>query len=340
MLKVPNLPEKLQIFPSSHRISIVVLRTVQSPMVLRTDEVTNTAMIPGATPEDAPSMRVAMVKRKAVAAERRMGRELLLGQGFIAEDKTAKSGIKCEYNTAPCKRCPDCFLYGSAIGDSLSVKSRVLTEDSYSLQPYSESTVRMTFNGASEEGTMNLLKGVEKSGELKGEMLKALGEQEYVKEGTQFISVVTLRDATNEALWYVLGNILRTKRYGAQTTRGGGMKNQILAIIVGNGEIISNYELTSKLTPVAGQSESAIEAAAIKIIKEDLSSQPAFFTVYEGETLKPLIQEVISVHQDQSRAKAAVVDLGKQIDDNIKRHVTHYAKSKKKGDDESEDEEG
>src|SRR5256885_15140851 len=62
-----------------------------------------------------------------------------------------------------------------------------------------------------------------------------------------FPSVITLRDPTEAEFIYVFNNILRTKRYGAQTTRTGTLENHVVALIFSDGEIFSNLKLTQTL---------------------------------------------------------------------------------------------
>ncbi len=56
-----------------------------------------------------------------------------------------------------------------------------------------------------------------------------------------------MRDVTSALFEYVLNNVIRTKHYGAQTTRTGGVANHILAIALTDGEIFSNLKFCQKL---------------------------------------------------------------------------------------------
>lgn len=336
MNKLQNigLNPKLPIFPEGQIVHIVTLREVKSPMVLRTDEVTNVAQTATNLQDRSPMTRISMVKRKQVAAERRTGRMLLRRAGIIAEDLTdGTPGIKCEYNVQPCKRCPDCVIYGAAIGESLSIKSRVLTEDALSIQPYSGNTTSLTFNGATEAGNMNKIdpkKTDVDKGIIEGEMNTALGSQEHVNAGVIFPALVTLRDVTAEGLWYVLGNVMRTSRYGAQATRGGGMHNHVIAIIVSDAEVSSNLELTLELTG-AGDNVAELGQKAIASLQKQLQSLPAQSKMYTGQELAEMLDEVIASYQDEAQVMTNLNNLMGQIDTNIRQHVANYAKAESKG---------
>src|SRR6266496_381579 len=76
----------------------------------------------------------------------------------------------------------------------------------------------------------------------KGVMKTALGEQDYVLPQVYFPSVVTIKDPTEAEFIYVINNIIRTKRYGAQNTRTGTVENHVVGVIFADGEIFSNLQ--------------------------------------------------------------------------------------------------
>jgi CRISPR-associated protein Csc2 len=57
-------------------------------------------------------------------------------------------------------------------------------------------------------------------------------------------TVETLLDVTRDEFIYVLGNILKTTRYGAESNREGFVRNHVLGIYFSDVEIFSNLELT------------------------------------------------------------------------------------------------
>jgi CRISPR-associated protein Csc2 len=188
--------------------------------------------------------RITIFKRKQSTPERLVGRELLRRYGFISGDAsdgkkdTGSDGLPiCDYNVKFCTQCPDCIAYGFAIGDSGSEKSKVITDTAYSLTSYEHSHEAFTLNAPYEDGTMTRY----------GEVTSRINEQDHVTPQVIFPSVVTTRDLTENLFLYVLNNILRTKRYGAQTTRTGRMQNHIVAVVLADGEIFSNLLFTQTL---------------------------------------------------------------------------------------------
>jgi CRISPR-associated protein Csc2 len=57
-------------------------------------------------------------------------------------------------------------------------------------------------------------------------------------------TVETLLDVTSTEFTYVLGNILKTTRYGAESNREGFIRNHILGVYFSDVELFSNLELT------------------------------------------------------------------------------------------------
>ena len=221
-------------YPSGRFVHIFVLRTTRSETIFRTEgtgePLCREALSLGGEVRD----HIVITKRKQVAVERRTGRELLRRHGLLFQPPGAKeTDLVCSLNTgAPCEQCIDCWLYGYAVGAGGAQRSRVLTEDAFSLLPAGEITDTRTFNAIFENGTMR--------NPETGDASQALGESEYVRPGSHFLDIEVLRDVTADELAYVLGNILRSTRYGATSSRIGRVDNEILALALSDQELDSN----------------------------------------------------------------------------------------------------
>ncbi|MEG5043414.1 type I-D CRISPR-associated protein Cas7/Csc2 [Microcoleus sp. B4-C1] len=238
-------------FPKGRTIGIVVLRTTQSETIFRT-EGTGEPMCSEyvqAGIEDTESIpRLVMTKRKQVAPERRKGREFLRSHNLLY---TAKNDAICALNTnAPCEMCVDCFLYGFAAGGEGAQKSRVWTEDAFSVLHSTELIADRTINAIFETGTMR---------DEKGNASTALNTSEYIKPGVHFLDIVTLKDVTADELRYTIGNILLTTRYGAVSSRVGRMDNQILGVFGGIAELPSSLELVQGIYDKLKAKNTALE---------------------------------------------------------------------------------
>ena len=228
--------------PMGRYAHIVTLRVTDSYALFQTDGELNTARVQTGRTDPTPMTRLTMFKRKQTTPERLHGRELLRRYGVVSgehaasEKRTTDDAGRpiCDYNVRFCMTCPDCVTYGFAIGDAGSEKSKVITDTAYSLTAYESSHEAFTLNAPFEDGTMSRA----------GETTSRINEQDHVRPQVIFPAVITVRDVTESLFLYVLNNVVRTRRYGAQTTRTGAMTNHIVAIALTDGEIFSNLKFT------------------------------------------------------------------------------------------------
>lgn len=248
-LNTSHFPAQVPPKPSGHYAHIVMLRVTDSYPLFQTDGELNTARISAGANEQSSKeiiTRLTMFKRKQTTPERLVGRELLRRYGFISAESIDGSGKETtdaaglpfdEYNVAFCQWTPDAISYGYAIGDSGSERSKVLSDTCYSLTPYDDSHEAFTLNAPYESGTMS----------QRGQVTSRINEQDHIRPQVIFPSVLTTRDLTWPLFRYVLNNVLRTRRYGAQTTRTGRVDNRIIGIVLADGEIFSNLKFTQRL---------------------------------------------------------------------------------------------
>lgn len=231
----PVISSTYENFPKGRFITLAVLRTTKSETIFRTEgsgEPICSEFVQAGLSDESIIQRLVMTKRKQVAPERRYGREFLRSHELLY---TSKDGTLCALNTnSPCEMCVDCFLYGFAAGGGGAQKSRVWTEDAFSVLPATDVIGDRTINAIFENGTMR---------DDNGNPSTALNTSEYIKPGVHFLDVVTLKDVTADELRYVIGNILLTTRYGAVSSRVGRMENRILGIFGSISELPSSLEL-------------------------------------------------------------------------------------------------
>ena len=303
-------PQQVLPKPSGYYAHLVMLRVTDSYALFQTDGELNTARI--RVGEHTPGFvsRIEIFKRKQTTPERLVGRELLRHYGFLSPEpsvdrrKTTDTQNLpiCDYNVAFCMTCPDCITYGFAIGDAGSEKSKVITDTAYSLTPYDDSHETRTLNAPFESGTMS----------REGTVTSRINEQDHVKPGVLFPSVITVRDVTVNLFRYVVHNVLRTRHYGAQTTRTGAMTNHLIALILADGEMFSNLKFTQRLYD-ALQEQGAIQppdpidvptalqvarALVPQLVAED---GVAIEQQLEGEELDALVREVRAADGNQVR---------------------------------------
>ncbi len=293
-----NTLESLNVFhteiprlPMGKYAHVVILRETNSFGLFQTDGELNISRVSLGRNEQTPGTRIVLFKRKQSTPERLTGRELLRRYGLVK---------KCEYNSAEfCKHCPDCIYYGFAIGDQGSERSKVLVNSAFSVTGYDMSHQQFTFNAPYESGTMS--EG--------GKMKTALGEQDYVLPQVYFPAVVTIKDPTEAEFIYVMNNILRTKRYGAQNTRTGTVENLVTAVIFADGEIFSNLQLTQAvydlLTPEQRARTPLLQAdvsgAMHSVVPELLAEDGLVANPVMGERLKRLLEEITQITSSEER---------------------------------------
>ena len=289
-------PKEVPSKPTGYYAHIIALRVTDSYAVFQTDGELNTARVAAGVNDKSVATRLTIFKRKQTTPERLTGREMLRHYGFI----TAAS---CDYNVKFCMTCPDCIAYGFAIGDAGSEKSKVITDTGYSLTPYDGSHEAFTLNAPYESGTMS----------RQGEVTSRINEADHVRPQVIFPAVITARDVTAPLFEYVLANVIRTRRYGAQPTRTGSIQNRIVAIALTDGEIFSNLKMTQTLHDVLkGQFSppdpldsdvafAAAQAAAPDLLKAD---GVAVNQLLIGKDLDTYLQSFVGRLDDADAVKA------------------------------------
>lgn len=258
--------------PMGKYAHIVMLRVTEGYALFQTDGELNQVRVAAGTLDTNPMTRITLFKRKQTTPERLNGRELLRSYGILSASEDEKDPDSCIYNVKSCRKCPDCITYGFAIGDGGSEKSKVYSDTAFSLTDYAVSHEVFTLNAPYEDGTMS----------DQGEVSSRINQQDHVKPQVIFPSVITTRDLTLNLFGYVLQNVLRTTRYGATTTRGGVMRNHVVAIVLSNGEIFSNLLFTQRLydvlSPTGGEPVAVNEAirAAEQLVPALLAEDSVF----------------------------------------------------------------
>jgi CRISPR-associated protein Csc2 len=282
--------------PMGKYVHFITIRITESYPLFQTDGELNKARVRAGVKSPEAISRLAMFKRKQSTPERLTGRELL---------RNYKIGDweKCDYNVDFSKTTPDCILYGFAIGDSGSEKSKVVVDTAYSITPFDDSHLNFTLNAPFENGTMS----------RNGEVTSRINSQDHILPQTFFLSIVTLKDPTEAGFLYVMNNILRTRHYGAQTTRTGRVRNELIGVIFSDGEIVSNlrwtqtiYDLMKEATPTQINpplNEDYVRQAAEDAIESLMKDEYIPLTAFIGQAFMPLLDEVKQVVGNEIRLK-------------------------------------
>ncbi len=129
------------------------------------------------------------------------------------------------------------------------------------------------------------------------------------------LNISRVKDPTEAEFVYVLNNILRTRRYGAQNTRTGTVENIITGIVFADGEIFSNLELTQAVydhLPAEQRAKTpllrdAVRGAMEAIVPELLSEDGVVFHAFAGERLETILRETLQVTSDEARLREVLI---------------------------------
>lgn len=290
-------------YPRGRYISLLLVRRVESEAIFRTEgsgEPLSREFVHAGLRGDEVIQRIVITKRKQTAVERRVGRELLRRCALLFPGRRNPE-ILCALNrNDPCERCMDCMIYGYAAGGGGAQKSRVITDDAFSLHPAEVITGTRQFNALYDTGTMR--------DPETGQPSHSIGTDEYVKPEAIFLDIETLKDLTPGEFCYVLGNILRSSHYGAISSRIGKVRNIVAGIIFSDCELFSNLELTQAVYDhLKGDraeldfplSSDAVVEAVQAVTGHLLHRIAGSITVLPPEEVAALVEEIITLYRDE-----------------------------------------
>jgi len=306
---VPAIPRT----PTNRYASFILLRETKSYAIFTTEggEQQDVEQVPAGLTHPEPTTRVVMFKRKQVAPERRTGKALLRQYGIFpyAIEKNgnvlygeAAAQVKghypdCYLTEGLCTHCPDCLIYGyAAIEGEGARKARLLTDTCFTIRPYEIIQKQVKFNVIDE--------AAHTSG--------TITEYDYTTPGVFLPAIETTVDLTADEFVYVLGNVLRTTRYGKEGTRQGFLRNHVLAIAFSDVELFANLEITQafydafaadKEIDMAGGSLALahFQKHADAIIKGLTGDIAGRLTLVTGKELEAILGDVRKLNQDETR---------------------------------------
>jgi CRISPR-associated protein Csc2 len=314
--------------PMGKYAHFLTIRVTESYPLFQTDSELNKARVRAGVKDKNTISRLSMFKRKQSTPERLVGRELLRKYEFMTAEE-------CEYNVSFAMDNPDCIIYGFAIGDSGSEKSKVVVDTAFSITAFDESHETFTLNAPYENGTM-AAKGEKKSdGKLDGEIgtvTARINQQDHIRPQVFFPSIVTLKDPTEASFLYVFNNILRTRHYGAQTTRTGRVRNELIGVVFADGEITSNLRWTQAIYDQMKASntlkspdpldEDDVIAAAKAAIENLMADEFIVHTDFIGDAFVPLLNEVKSLTNNEAGIKSILQKADTEAKEYANKHIS------------------
>lgn len=298
--------EKYSNYPMNRYISVLLVRQVQSEAIFRTEgsgEPLNREFVHAGSDPNSPAIqRVVISKRKQTAVERRTGRELLREFDLLKK----KQNEVCTLNTnKPCEACMDCMIYGYAAGGGGAQRSRVVTDDAFSLHSARVVIGQKQFNALYDNSTMR--------DPATNKASTSIGTDEYVKPESLFLDIETFHDLTYEEFVYAFGNILRSTRYGAISTRIGKVQNHIAGVIFSDCELFSNLELTQAvyddMRSDADEPDFPIQAEQVIHSVRGIGSAlvqriPGRISNLSADEVNDLVDEITAIYQDEANLRS------------------------------------
>lgn len=302
------LPERYSNYPRGYYVSLILVRKVEGEAIFRTEgsgEPLNREFVHAGLNGDSPVIpRVVISKRKQTAVERRTGRELLRRLELLAADAGLNEG-----NPEP--DSIDSMIYGYAVGGGGAQKSRVITDDAFSILPATQVVGKRQFNAPFEDGTMRHPETKQPS--------TSIGTDEYVRPETHFLDIETLKDMTPGEMTYVLGNILRSSRYGAISSRVGKVTNTLVGIVFSDCELYSNLELTQAVwkhlrekmgkEPDLPLADTDVLDATKAAMEQLIGRVVGRVVTMSEEDLSALEEELRVLYSDEERLRTLLTDI-------------------------------
>ncbi|SRR6266567_1791021 len=313
---------------------IVVLRETKSHAIFTTEGQTlDVERLQAGITNRKQIDRVVMYKRKQIAPERRTGKALLrdmdiLTDIVVGKDNKGKNIIlkrsECQIMGNSCGHCPDCILYGyAATKDTGSQRARVLTDSGFVLRDIPQVMRNIELNAIQD----TIAGGIAGS---------AFASRENVLPQIFIPTVETLLDVTSTEFTYVLGNILKTTRYGAESNREGFIRNHVLGVYFSDVELFSNLELTQLYYDVIASERGNLPdyLSADQFIDNWPKVEKAALAQVVGrrhkvENLDGLLSGVHMLYEDEALLRPMLQDLD--------REAQRYEKGVKSKDKNSED---
>ncbi|MDZ7953555.1 type I-D CRISPR-associated protein Cas7/Csc2 [Nostoc sp. DedQUE09] len=317
--------------PMGKYAHFLTIRITESYPLFQTDAELNKARVRAGVKDKTTISRLSMFKRKQSTPERLVGRELLRNYGLMTAEE-------CEYNVNFAMDNPDCIIYGFAIGDSGSEKSKVVVDTAFSITAFDESHETFTLNAPYENGTM-ASKG--ENGSKPGEVTSRINQQDHIRPQVFFPSIITLKDPTEASFLYVFNNILRTRHYGAQTTRTGRVRNELIGVVFADGEITSNLRWTQAIYDQMKSNntinspdpldEDDVITAAKNAIEALMADEFIVHTDFIGDSFVSLINEVKTLTGSEKGIQAILQKADAEAKDYAKKHISKKKTTAKAG---------
>lgn len=318
-----NFAKQIPQLPMGKYASVILIRETLSHAIFTTEgDILDTEKVQSGLSSAEPMDRVLMFKRKQIAPERRTGKALLRQYGvfpyalekggkvlFGQEAADHKKRVdECYLIEKMCTHCPDCLIYGyAAVEGEGSRKSRVLTDSGFSVRSYQEIQKQIKFNVINEKTSTS----------------GTITEFDHLKPQVFIPAIETTVDLTLDEFIYVLGTILKTSRYGKESSREGYLRNHVLAMTLSDMELFSNLEFTQAYYDAFSEDNTSKFSEGYITMQDFRTHFDTVFetlrknlfgrlTVIKGEDLQSLLGEVADLYSSEENIKTFLTGLTRE----------------------------
>jgi CRISPR-associated protein Csc2 len=210
-----------------------------------------------------------------------------------------------------CRECPNCMIFGYAVGEGedYNVKSRIEGDVYLSTLPEERSVVIRTFNAVDEVTHTTFI-------QTEGARTGALFRLSLIRVGTPFVGKIAMKDLSPAEFALSLYALVNTTRLGGIKSDFGKVRIIIPAIALCDHEVSSGYEIFEKVKGIANVSE---------IVRKINDHVKAFENegckVFTSEDFSAKIKEVVSKNNHDIIKEAWISGL------NFKRGIEEFIRS-------------
>ena len=149
-----------------------------------------------------------------------------------------------------CRECPNCMIFGFAVGkeETFNLKSRVEGDVYLATVPEKKSVVVRTFNAVDEVTHTTFIEG-------EGERTGALFRLSLIRVGTPFVGKIAMKDLSYAEFALALYSLAVTSRVGGIKSDFGRIKVIIPAVAFCDHEVGSGYEMFQQVKGMENVSE-------------------------------------------------------------------------------------
>ena len=224
---------------------------------------------------------------------------------------TAAAGKKEERMGGLCRECPNCMVFGYAVGEEekYNLKSRIEGDVYLSTLPEQRSVVVRTFNAVDEPTHTTFIQS-------EGARTGALFRLSLIRVGTPFVGKVAMKDLSPAEFALALYSLINTTRIGGIKSDFGKVRVIIPAIALCDHEVSSGYEMFQKVKGIDNVGE------IVRKINEHVKAYEKECLVLTKDDFAPTIKEVVGMNKHDIVKEAWSNGL------NFKRSIEEFIKSK------------